>query len=229
VVQRAAQSDLADKRGELSTMRRGRQKQIGFKWGAAETHEGWGTMVKSFASAILGVVVVSAIAAGPARAADDIESRVGICTACHGQNGQPATSATPVIWGQQANYLYKELHDYHSGDRASPIMSPIVKTFSLEDLRKVANYFAAKPWPAAQGGAAASPPEKITMCRACHGQNFEGGAPAPRLAGLSYEYLAAAMRGFADGTRTNNLDMPGFMRALTDRERDAMARYLAGL
>jgi cytochrome c553 len=186
-------------------------------------------MVKSYASAILGVFVVSAIVAAPARAADDIESRVGICAACHGQNGQPTTSATPTIWGQQANYLYKELHDYHSGDRTSPIMSPIVKTFSLEDLRKVANYFAAKPWPAAQGGTAGSPPEKITMCRACHGQNFEGGAPAPRLAGLSYEYLAASMRGFADGTRTNNLDMPGFMKALTANERDAMARYLSGL
>jgi cytochrome c553 len=67
------------------------------------------------------------------------------------------------------------------------------------------------------------------MCKACHGQNFEGGAPAPRLAGLSYDYLAAAMRNFADGHRTNNLDMPGFMRALSDSDRDAIAHYLAGL
>jgi cytochrome c553 len=191
-------------------------------------------MGKSFATAILGAAAVStilfAIIAGPARADDDIATRMGICGGCHGQNGVPATSATPIIWGQQANYLYKELHDYHSGDRANPIMSPLVKTFSLEDLRKVANYFAGKTWPARQGGSAAgSPPEKITMCRACHGQNFEGGAPAPRLAGLSYEYLVASMRNFADGQRTNNLDMPGFMKALTNSERDAMARYLAGL
>jgi cytochrome c553 len=187
-------------------------------------------MLKSFASAILGAAAVLVIIAGPASAADDIEARVGICAACHGQNGVPTTPATPVIWGQQANYLYKELHDYHSGDRGSPIMSPIVKTFNLEDLRKVANYFAAKTWPAHEGGAAAgSPPEKIAMCRACHGQNFEGGAPAPRLAGLSHEYLSASMNNFADGHRTNNLDMPGFMKALTQSERDAMARYLSGL
>jgi cytochrome c553 len=187
-------------------------------------------MVKSFASAILGAAVVLAMIGGPARAADDIEARVGVCAACHGQNGVPTTPATPIIWGQQANYLYKELHDYHSGDRSNPIMSPIVKTFSLEDLRNVGNYFAAKTWPARAGGpAAGSAPEKITMCRACHGQNFEGGAPAPRLAGLSYEYLAAAMNNFADGHRTNNLDMPGFMKALTQNERDAMAHYLSGL
>jgi cytochrome c553 len=191
-------------------------------------------MGKSFAAALLGAasvfVSLLTIAAGLARADDDIETRVGVCAACHGQNGAPTTSATSIIWGQQANYLYKELHDYHSGDRTNAIMSPLIKTFGLEDLRKVANYFAAKPWPARQGGpAAGSPPEKITMCRACHGQNFEGGAPAPRLAGLSYEYLAAAMNSFADGHRTNNLDMPGFMKALTQNERDAMARYLAGL
>jgi mono/diheme cytochrome c family protein len=46
---------------------------------------------------------------------------------------------------------------------------------------------------------------------------------------LSHDYLAAEMKSFADGTRTNNGDMPGFMEVLSDSERDAMARYLAGL
>ena len=40
--------------------------------------------------------------------------------------------------------------------------------------------------------------------------------PAPRLAGLSYEYLVAAMRAFAAEERTNNLDMPKFMQVLTE-------------
>ena len=78
-----------------------------------------------------------------------------------------------------------------------------------------------------------NPPEtiaaKMEQCRLCHGRNFEGGPPAPRLAGLSAEYLLASMQSFADGERTNNLDMPGFMKALTQSERDAMARYLSGL
>jgi mono/diheme cytochrome c family protein len=41
--------------------------------------------------------------------------------------------------------------------------------------------------------------------------------------------LVAAMRGFATGERTNNGDMPKFMQALSDSERDAMARYLSAL
>ena len=72
-------------------------------------------------------------------------------------------------------------------------------------------------------------PPKIAMCKACHQPNFEGGAPAPRLAGLSYDYLVSAMKGFADGERTNNGDMPKFMKALSDSERAEMAKYLAGL
>jgi cytochrome c553 len=176
-------------------------------------------------------VGIFAVLAAPAYAADDIEAKAQACAACHGANGVPIDPKTmPIIWGQQANYLYKELHDYKSGDRKSPIMAPVVADISLPDLRQLANYFAAKPWPPKQGsGAAGTSPAGIAQCQPCHQPNFEGGAPAPRLAGLSYEYLAAAMTSFADGTRTNNGDMPGFMKALSDSDRDAMAHYLAGL
>jgi cytochrome c553 len=109
-------------------------------------------------------------------------------------------------------------------------MQPVVHDFSFEDLRALANYFSAKSWPA---GHPANPPgtipEKAVMCRACHGQNFEGGAPAPRLAGLSAEYLNLAMASFAHDQRTNNGDMPRFMKELSDGERDAIAHYLSGL
>lgn len=173
---------------------------------------------------------IAALVALPAYGADDITGRVQVCASCHGQSGNPADNATPAIWGQQANYLYKELHDYHSGARANPIMAPIAKSFGLEDLRAVADYFAAKTWPTAAAKAAAkAPPASIVMCKACHGQNFEGGAPAPRLAGLSYTYLVGAMNSFGDGKRSNNLDMPGFVKALNKSEREAIARYLSAL
>src|SRR5207302_8349128 len=98
------------------------------------------------------------------------------------------------------------------------------------DLRKLAAYFAGKKWPAKK--AAAKPPaapKSIAQCQACHQPDFKGGPPAPRLAGLSYEYLVQEMREFAADERTNNLDMPKFMRMLTERERNAIARYLSAL
>jgi len=179
---------------------------------------------------ILGTAFVAA-----ANAADDIEAKAQACSACHGASGGPTDpKIIPVIWGQRADYLFKELHDYRSGDRNNAIMSPLAQGIALDDLRKLAAYFAAKSWAAKAAPAGAAPPPetiaaKMEQCRLCHGRNFEGGPPAPRLAGLSAEYLLASMQSLADGERTNNLDMPGFMKALTDAERQAMAKYLSAL
>jgi len=188
-------------------------------------------MFRPLFSIIFAAGIGFTVTALPAHAADDIEAKAQVCIACHGQNGVPTDPKTmPIIWGQQQSYLVKQLHDYRSGDRDNPIMSLIAKGIDQQDLRKIAAYFAAKSWPAQPAPAAAAPPPKgIAQCQPCHQPNFEGGMPAPRLAGLSYEYLVAAMRNFADGQRTNNLDMPKFMHALTDSEREAMARYLSAL
>jgi len=186
-------------------------------------------MLKGLFSALVGAGVSFAVTAIPAHAADDIAAKVQLCASCHGENGVPVDPRTiPTIWGQQQSYLVKQLHDFRSGDRDSPIMSPIAKDLAQEDLRKIAAYFAAKSWPA-QPAAASAPPSGLAQCQPCHQRNFEGGLPAPRLAGLSYDYLVAAMRGFATGERANNGDMPKFMQALSDGERDAMARYLSAL
>ena len=175
--------------------------------------------------------MIVALAAVAAHAQEDIEAKAQACAACHGQNGVPIEPKTvPIIWGQQVSYLVKQLVDYRSGERDNPIMTPIAKDLAQGDLRKMAAYFAAKPWPAqepAPGPAPASLPKGMAQCQPCHQTNFEGGMPAPRLAGLSYEYLVASMRAFAADERTNNGDMPKLMRMLTDAERDAMARYLA--
>lgn len=189
-----------------------------------------GRMPKRVCLILAGVATMVAFAALPANAADDIASKMQMCDACHGQNGVSVSANIPIVWGQQSTWLYKELHDYKSAARDNPIMSPLVKSFALEELRQAAGYFAAKAWPTKTSpAAAAAPPASMTNCRACHGGNYEGGGPAPRLAGQSYEYLLAAMNSFASGERDNNLDMPGFMKALTESQRDAIAHYLAGL
>jgi cytochrome c553 len=63
----------------------------------------------------------------------------------------------------------------------------------------------------------------------CQQPNFEGGLPAPRLAGQSYDYLLSAMNNFADGTRDNNADMVKLMQATTPAQRETIARYLSSL
>ena len=84
-------------------------------------------MFKNHFSAILGIAAVFAVAAMPADAADDIEVAAQVCSACHGEHGEPQDKTTPIIWGQQQSYGVKQLHDYKSGDRANPIMSPMAE------------------------------------------------------------------------------------------------------
>ena len=184
-------------------------------------------MFTRFVWAVTGMCIAAATAHG----ADGIEAKAQPCTTCHGGKGVPIDPKTiPVIWGQDQGYLMKQLRDFRNGERDSAVMSPIAKDLAEGDLRKLAAHFAAKTWPARRSSAKPPPaPKGIAQCQACHQPNFQGGMPAPRLAGLSYEYLVASMRAFARDERTNNLDMPGFMRALTERERNAIARYVSAL
>ena len=194
-------------------------------------------MIKGFAA--LGIAGALAVVAAPARA-DDIEAKAQGCGVCHGRDGVPAGPTIPNIWGQREDYLVKQMHDYRAGDRNSAMMAPMAKLVAQADTRPISAYFAAKPWPGKVAGSGAAPAalpaeiaekiaEKIAMCKACHGPNFEGAPSGPRLAGLGAQYLAGTMKAFATGSRTNNNDMPGFMKALSDSERTAIAKYLSGL
>jgi cytochrome c553 len=182
-------------------------------------------------SMVFGMGIGLVVAISAAHAADEIEAKGLLCAACHGDRGVPTDlKTTPVIWGQEQSYLMKQLRDFRNGERNSAIMSPIAKDLTEGDLREIAAYFASKIWPTRRLSAKPPlPPKGIAQCQACHQPNFQGGMPAPRLAGLSYEYLVAAMRAFATEKRTNNLDMPKFMQTLTERERSAIAHYLSAL
>ena len=153
-----------------------------------------------------------------------------VCATCHGQKGVPQNPTIPVIWGQQENYLLKQIHDFESGARDFEAMAWMASTLSQSEMASAAAYFAKRSWPArSTGAAAAPPPATAAVCQVCHQQNFAGGVPAPRLAGQSYEYLVEAMRRYAEGERTNNADMANLMKALSPADREAMARYISGL
>ena len=165
-----------------------------------------------------------------AEAAAILGAKLLVCNTCHGADGVPRNTATPVIWGQQESYLLKQLHDFDSGSRESEVMKWMATALTPAEVASAAAYFAKKSWPARTASAAsASPPAAVAVCQACHQQNLAGGLPAPRLAGQRYEYLVDAMRRYAEGERTNNPEMMNMMKALSPAEREAMARYISGL
>jgi cytochrome c553 len=206
-------------------------------------------MINNHYPTVLGVLVVLAALAAPvnavehaaerpavatpgntAEAAAILGAKLLVCNTCHGADGVPRSAPTPVIWGQQENYLLKQMHDFQSGDRDVEVMTWMATALTDAEVGSAAAYFAKKNWPARPASAtSASPPAIVAVCQACHQQNLAGGLPAPRLAGQRYEYLVEAMRRYADGERTNNAEMMNIMKALSPAEREAMARYISGL
>ena len=79
--------------------------------------------------------------------ADGIEDKVQVCAGCHGADGKPIDKTIPVLWGQQAGYIYIQLRDFKRGDRKSDIMQPIAGAFERDDMLAIGDYFSKKPWP----------------------------------------------------------------------------------
>ncbi|HUC71796.1 MAG TPA: c-type cytochrome, partial [Stellaceae bacterium] len=87
-------------------------------------------------------VVVATLLFGAGTApAQSVEAKVQLCASCHGQAGLPSDHTVPIIWGQQAAYLRKQLNDYRSDDRDSQIMSSIAESLTDNEVSQIAAHF----------------------------------------------------------------------------------------
>jgi cytochrome c553 len=193
---------------------------------------------------VLSVLVVLSALAAPALTAEnaldpatsrEFSAKLNMCGQCHGLNGVPVRPAIPIIWGQEENYLLKQMHDFRSKNRDAELMTWASITLHEEEMAPAMAFFAKKTWPARRADAASTPaPRGMAVCQACHQTDFRGapqaeGMAAPRLAGQSYEYLVETMRAYAEGQRKNNETMAQLMAGIPPADREAMARYLSGL
>ena len=203
-------------------------------------------MLRLLALSALTVVVGTAAAQNPARG-----QRIAgqVCAACHAADGNSVAATNPKIAGQFPEYLQKQLGDFKAQPgkkpaRESAIMTPMAANLSEDDIQSLAVYYSGqklRPASAAdkdlaalgqkiwRGGIAAS---SVPACAGCHGP-AGAGIPAqyPRLAGQFAEYVAAQLKGFKDGARSNDANgvMRGVAARMTEREIAAVAQYAAGL
>jgi len=198
--------------------------------------------------ALLLLAARAAFAAEPAPAAAKADPAKGlalataVCAACHTTDGSRGSAANPILQGQHPDYIAKQLADFKSGKRASPIMKPIASSLSEADMKNVAAFYGGKQ--AKRGFAKnkdlASLGEKlyrggandrmIPACSGCHSPNGAGiPAQYPRLAGQHADYAEAQLVAFRSGARANNAVMTGVAAKLNDREIKALADYIAGL
>ena len=171
-----------------------------------------------------------------ALAADPIEAKAKVCAACHGENGVPQLKTTPVIWGQNAGYMFLQLRDFQSGARKNDLMSPIAAALAKEDLLPLATYFSQLKWPnlgqpEASSDATAKAQSAVASvgCIGCHLDHFQGDGTTARLAGQQHDYLQKTMMDFRTKARGNNPGMSDLMNATTPEAIDALAQYLAGM
>ncbi|HJV69298.1 c-type cytochrome [Ideonella sp.] len=172
------------------------------------------------------------------------EKKNAMCIGCHGIEGYqasfPQIYKVPKISGQNAKYITAALTAYRQGDRKHPSMRGIAGSLSDQDIADLAAYYetSGKDAAAAAPAAAELPAplkDKLALCVACHGTNFNNTTdPAnPRLAGQYADYLTVALQAYRTKDKQvvgrGNPTMVGMAATLSDAEVKQVAAYLAGL
>ena len=211
-------------------------------------------MIRTTAFAVLiAVALAPAFAAEEVKAAPDLAKAKQIaetvCIACHGADGNSPTSANPILAGQGAAYLFKQLTEFKATDgkpalRNNPTMAGMTAALSVDDMKGLALYFSQqkrKPASATDEKLVAVGKnlwrkgdfEKgIAACAGCHGP-AGAGVPAqyPRLAGQYAEYTDLQLKNFRSEERSNDPEkmMRSIADKLSDKQIKALADYVAGL
>ena len=170
------------------------------------------------------------------------------CEICHGINGNSTANENwPKLAGQNVNYLMKQMQDFQpnaKSGRDNPIMNSLIVALSEKERIKIANYYArlvgtidtahshllSLGQRIYRGGDAS---KGLPACLACHGPAGLGNPPAgfPRLSGQHAQYIAAQLKAFRDGKRSNDnyQMMPIITKKMNDTEIIAVANYISGL
>lgn len=182
-------------------------------------------------------------AAAPAKA--DLakgQEKAATCMACHTADGTRGAPANPILQGQHAEYIVKQLTEFKAGKRANPVMSGMAAALTPEDMVNIAAFYNSKPAVAGaarnkdtvalgekiyRGGIAA---KQVPACAGCHTPTGAGmPAQYPRLGGQHGDYTEAQLVAFRAGTRGNSSQMSAIAARMSDKEIKAVSDYIAGL
>jgi cytochrome c553 len=170
------------------------------------------------------------------------ELSTNVCAACHTSDGSRGSPANPILQGQHAEYIAKQLADFKAGKRSNPIMQGMAAPLSDADMKNVAAFYAgkqAKPGFAKhkdtvalgekiyRGGIA---DKHVPACAGCHSPSGAGiPSQYPRLGGQHADYITAQLQAFRDHKRLNNAPMQQISAQMNNEEIAAVADYIAGL
>ncbi|HVX04572.1 MAG TPA: cytochrome c [Rhodanobacteraceae bacterium] len=85
------------------------------------------------------VAIAQAAAGTPAPPA-----QLGLCAACHGEDGHARIPGAPNLAGQPYQYLLQALHEYRNGERSVPVMRAAAGPLTEKDMQALARWFSAQ-------------------------------------------------------------------------------------
>jgi cytochrome c553 len=205
------------------------------------------TLTRAFALTLLAALAAPSFAAdAPAAAKPDLAkgqaTATQVCAACHSADGTRGSPANPIIAGQHADYLAKQLIEFKAAKRQNPVMQAMAAPLSEADMKNVAAFYASKEVKPGfaknkelvalgekiyRGGIAS---KQVPACAGCHSPTGAGiPSQYPRVGGQHADYSEAQLNAFRSGQRANSGPMAAIASRLSDREIKAVADYMAGL
>jgi cytochrome c553 len=184
-----------------------------------------------------------AIKPGDAKAG---QAKAATCAACHGLDGNPASSQYPKLAGQHENYIARQVALFKSHKRENPVMMGFVMSLTEQDMHDIGAYFASKsslPGVADaklvargellyRGGDAKA---GVPACMACHGPDGAGnpGWRVPNIGGQHADYVQKQLQAWHNGTTWGSdahaMIMPGIAQRLTEQDISTISSYVEGL
>jgi cytochrome c553 len=154
------------------------------------------------------------------------------CAGCHGEAGVSNIPGIPNLIGEEPQYLVAAMKDYRSGRRKNDTMKAMVAALADAEMSHIALFYAlqkpARAQTPAQGDAEAGKAVAVG-CAGCHGDQGVSGNPAtPSLAGQDAAYLAGALAGYKNATRSNET-MAGLAASLDEAAMKNVAAFYAAL
>ena len=147
------------------------------------------------------------------------------CNGCHGQAGM---KNMPSLGGQNQTYFIAAMQAYQDGIRPHATMRDVAKTYSLQELKNFAAYYAESSAAASDAPTESVRPSAAERCAACHGSDGRETVTKdiPRLAAQKAPYLGQTLRDYRSGARKHAI-MQQQVTDLSDEDIAALALYYA--
>lgn len=97
--------------------------------------------MKRVLSAVLVSMAVAASGAAVAADAAAGKAKSATCAGCHGAAGVSNNPLWPNLAGQKEAYLVKQMKAFRDGTRADPMMAPMAKPLTDDDIANLAAYY----------------------------------------------------------------------------------------